>query len=189
MVLARITNSIRFSVGAAFDRHGDPAPASNRQRIGSFLYLGALLYEALRFADRLGEHFRDHETFRIDFVPLLNDQRVQDLREGVLKRLRNRAIYHHDDDVMPEGLRDLVMPEYVFARGHGTGFMDLDYILPDILISKFALPELDVTRALTDQLAPVLRDVLMVGQRFALAADRLIDESTRKWGWKVTSEF
>src|SRR5512146_991505 len=89
LTLGRIVNSIRFVEAAIVERGGENAAPAARQTSSAILYLAALLAEALKFAARLGQHFRDSEAYRTGFLPLLNDAAVRELRDGLLHRLRN----------------------------------------------------------------------------------------------------
>jgi hypothetical protein len=137
LTLARIVNSIRFTEVAVVEHKASETAKATRQKMSAFLYLAALLYEGLNFAQRLGQHFRDSEAFRVGFADLFRDAVVVELRAGLLNRLRNQAVYHHDDVAIPTGLNLMSADEYNL-RGRGrtaTGDAWLAAIVPRLLAS------------------------------------------------------
>jgi hypothetical protein len=185
--LARIVNSLRFAQAAARDRLGDNSPAASRQRASSFFYVCGLLYEGFRFADRLGKDFKSSHTFQECFAPLLSEDRVKSLRAGVLNRLRNKAVYHHDDDVFSKGLALLQENELVFATADGDKPSDVSYDLADIAVLRFALNSSSPTGAFQNEVSGLMVDVVEAATRFSVCADSLIRETLRGLGWQYPS--
>ena len=185
LTLARIVNTIRFNEVAIITSGEDGTPSATRQASSAMFYLAAILWEAFRFADRLGEHFRDSPAFREAMVPLLRDPAVRELRGGLLSRLRNQAVYHHDDAVIPEGLGVLVGEgARVLESSVGDTPQDAYYNLADITVMQFALggpPD-------ADQFGPrgsaALQAIVTSARAFASAADRIIKEYASRTGWR-----
>lgn len=183
VTLARIVNSIRFTDSAAFDRHGEDTPSAQRQRAGSFLYLTGILYEAFRFADRLGEQFRESEAFRAGFAQLLKDPVVRRLRDGLLNRLRNEAVYHHDDAVYSEGMALIKAQEYLFLSAASKKASDAYYDLADLAILRYAIGSDADSETFLRELSDSMIKVLEVANRFASCAETLIREVLNTMPW------
>ncbi len=183
MTLARIVNSIRFVEVAIVTRGTPETPSATRQTSGAFFYLAALLFEGLNFADRLGEYFKDSSTFRNCFVPLLKDPQVRELRSGLLSQLRNQAVYHHDDAVIPAGLKLIREKEYVFTSMQGPSRREVYYDLADIAVMHFGLETPQTTSEFAEQTAAVFQSVTRVAVQFAHCADELIREYILATGW------
>jgi len=177
LTLAQIVNSIRFAQSAAVDRFGDNSPASDRQRAESVFYLAGVLDEGLNFAERLGEHFRDLSTYE-GIVTILKE--AAPLRGGLLDRLRNRAVYHKDDECARTGLARMRSPDYVFAASDSRKAGDVYYQLADHAFFAFMLDAevTDFRSAFKDAVS----QVVSLANVFARAADRLIAEELRRIG-------
>lgn len=183
VTLARIVNSIRFTDSAAFDRHGQDTPAAARQRAGAFLYLTGILYEAFRFADRLGEHFRDVEAFQNGLAKMLKDPVVRSLRDGLLNTLRNEAVYHHDDLVYASGLGLIHADEYVFASGESKKASALYFDLADLAVLRYAIDSDEDSEVLLKHLSNQMVAVLQVATQFASQAEVLIRDTLNALPW------
>lgn len=187
LTLARIVNTIRFNEVAIVTCGEIGTPSATRQSSSATFYLGAILWEALRFADRLGEHFRDSPAFRERMVPLLKDSAVRELRAGLLDRLRNQAVYHHDDAVIPEGLELVGDGATVLLSAMGGTRRDAYYDLADIAVMQFALGGSPDVNQFAERGTAALNAVVTTALRFASAADYLIKEYAQRTGWRLRS--
>lgn len=151
------------------------------------VYLGAILWEAFSFADRLGEHFRDSPAFKKHMVPLLKEPAVRELRAGLLARLRNQAVYHHDDAVIPAGLELVGDGATVLLSATGTTRRDLYYDLADIAVMQFALGGSADVEHFAERGTAALNAIVATALRFAAAADHLIKEYAQRTGWRLRS--
>lgn len=185
LTLARIVNTIRFAEVAIVTRGPDDSPSATRQSSSAGFYIGALLWEAFQFADRLGKEFRDSPAFREHLVPLLKDPTVRTLRSGILQRLRNQAVYHHDDGVIPAGLGLVRNGDVVLMSTSGETRRDAYYDLADIAVMHFALDGPEDLQEWAAAASEVLQDIVRAAIRFAAAADHLIVEYAKRTGWRV----
>ena len=154
LVLASIANSLRFSQVAAFSHSRGDDPNANRQRIGSFLYSTGLLCTGIRWIDEQQQFFADSKSFQKNLAPLLDDPVVQDLwqqtkhRKGLLRRLRDQAVFHHDDQVFREGLLRLEAQaegfEFVSYQGsvEQTYFAFVDQVIMQYAVGEGAIVEM-----------------------------------------------
>lgn len=185
LTLARIVNTIRFAEVAVVTRGPEDTPSATRQSSSAGFYIGALLWEALEFADRLGKEFRDSPAFREHLAPLLKDPEVRRLRSGILQRLRNQAVYHHDDGVIPAGLGLVRNGDVVLMSTAGLTRRDAYYDLADIAVMHFALDGPQDVHEWAATASEVLQDIVRAAIRFAAAADHLIAEYAKRTGWRV----
>jgi hypothetical protein len=141
------------------------------------------LDEGLTFAERLGQDFRTYGTYQHGFRDLLKDPEVRALRSGLLDRLRNQAVFHNDDIVTSSTVPDLHLNHYVFAAGESPRMGDVHYALADVAVLRFAVGEDIPDGDFNSALEHVLRSVVELSRRFAVAADQLIGEALNARGW------
>lgn len=98
--LGRIVNTLRYILVAGVAASSEDDSSARRQRIASFLYVAGVLYEAFRVADVLGKDFKTSGAFRDGFARLLKKPDVVDLRQGILNDLRNKAVFHTDNEAV-----------------------------------------------------------------------------------------
>ncbi len=143
LTLARIVNALRFVQLAGLSAEGDDTPSAQRQRMNSFLFLGATLYEGLIFARSLGEHFREVREFKDGFGRLFEDREVRDFSDNTLSKLRNKFVFHFDKDMAPEAIRSLDLTQYVFASGTDRHTGNVHYWLADVASLYYLLGQDD----------------------------------------------
>jgi hypothetical protein len=181
VTLSRIVNSIRFIETAVIDRDDLLSPAGARQRASAYLYLAAVLHEGLKFADRLGEHFREWPDFQDGLARVLSRADFKALRSTVLDKLRDKAVYHHDDDTVEVGLSSMAADEYVFFSGRGPTRGEAYYDLADLVVFQYALGLPSDPEELRRRLKLLLDDLIALALAFADAADRLIAAGLRSF--------
>jgi len=143
---------------------------------GTSLYLAALIQEALRFAERLRQDFRDVKSFVDGLDSLLREPEVGAMRNGVLARLRDQAIYHHDDEVTTSSLPVMQAEAYVLASGQGNQRGDVYYELADMAVLQHALRPDGSPTAFGEAAAAFTTSLARLATRFAQSADELIGQ-------------
>lgn len=182
LTLARALNELRFSQVAYFGPQEDDTPASRRQRINSFVFTGAILYEALGFAQTLGKYFQHLAAFKDGLARLFEDKTVRDFRDTTLHRLRNKFVFHFDDEVPTQALRGFRKPPYIFNSGQGPRIGNAYYDLADSASLYFLLMEKnddqlsaeELERAVEERFRDLARKMSNLSGRFGAAADELI---------------
>ena len=184
--LARITNTIRFAHGAVVRVEQETSPADERQRLSSFLYLAALLFEALKLSRTVGKHFQDFSSFRNGFAKLHSDPDVEELRTNVLDRIRNTAVFHLDQGVIPTGL-ELLQPltEFVFLSARDLSNGEIYYRLADQAVVHYIVGDSADTPEFTEKFKSILQRTTDLSIRFSACADELITEYLISHSWSV----
>src|SRR3990172_9490337 len=84
LTLGRIINALRFCHMAVVNENSP----FRGNRINSFLFMSAVLYEGIKVTRNLGRDFRDLDSFKTGIGALLRDKDTQDLWDTSLNRLR-----------------------------------------------------------------------------------------------------
>src|SRR6266404_3074188 len=129
--LARVVNAIYFCFHSLLEYSGDTTPAGQRQHLNAFFFSTGALYEGLVVADSLEKYFGDRESYQNGFGKFLNDPATQELRRTTLKRMRNKFVFHYDEDVAKKLLKLLDLKSYVFATNIGSKRKGTYYNLAD----------------------------------------------------------
>jgi hypothetical protein len=185
LTLARFANAIRFCQQPAINACKSDSPASCRQIINSFLFASSVLYEGFRLVERLGKHFRELASFKRGFGTLLRDKNVKALRESVLDRMRNKFVFHFDDDVAKDALTNFELPNYKFASCLGNAHGEMYFTLADEAIMNYIMqPEpTESDDDFRNRLQKLIKDVTELMVNFALAVDSLMAEALPNMGW------
>lgn len=185
--LGRIVNALRYTHMAAVAASAEPESSGRRQRIASFLYATGLLYEGFHVADVLGRDFRTSIAFQNGFARLLRKPEVVTLRQGILNDLRNRAVFHNDDEVVELGLSLIDADPVVFARSLDGTWGTTHYDLADLAVLKYAFRHVQAVD-LDQEIGTTLPLILNVAVEFGESAEALIGEVLFEMGWRREEE-
>lgn len=185
--LARIVNTLRYTHMAGVRSCLDDDTSGPRQRIASSLYVAGLLYEGFRVVDVLGKDFKTSRAFTSGFALLLKEREIVQLRQGVLNDLRNKAVFHSDEDAVRAGLDRIDAEPVVFARSRSGTSGSAHYELADLAVLEYTFGGLAATD-LDRERERITRLIFEVALKFEECADKLIVEVLRDTGWKGEGE-
>ena len=185
LTLARFFNALRFCQQPVIGAIKSDKPSASRQSINSFLFASSVLYEGFLLVERLGQYFKDLDSFKNGFAVLLRDKKVKTIRETTLKRMRNKFVFHFDRDLALEALKDFELQNYRFATGFGKASGELYYGLADEAVMNYLLqPQCnDSDSELNKRLRTMIKDITELMGQFTEAAVRLIAEVLLTMGW------
>lgn len=183
--LARVVNALYFCYHALTDSSSDGTPAGLRQLINSFLFSAGVLYEGLIVADTLEKYFGERDSYRNGFGKLLNDGETEQLRTTILKRMRDKFVFHYDEDVARKALKTLNIPSYLFATGLGDKRRGLYYNLADEVAINFLLGD-PPSKEEEDRISrEALESIAKISVEFIDSADVLISDVLAGMNWKI----
>jgi hypothetical protein len=102
MRLARATNGLSIAYAPLAHTLDDQSPAARRHRFAAFVYVAAVLKEALDTAQSLGKWFRQLPQYHEGFGAIFKDPDVRKLRETNLDALRDKFVFHFDREAMAQ---------------------------------------------------------------------------------------
>jgi len=175
----RLANQIRFVNLAALQNDLTDSPQDRRQLNQSYFFILALIFEGWSLVRRLGQDFHQREAFRNGFAPLLADRRIKDFVEGSMKRVRNSAMFHPDEDEIARCLGEIVNPSEVLISGVKTWSSTNYYELADsLLFATLVGPCASQAEFMAKYRAAMETSREILG-KFLHAADQLIVEVLR----------
>jgi hypothetical protein len=183
--LARAVNAIYFCFKVLLDHGGDMTPVGQRQHINAFLFSAGALYEGFAVADTLEKHFGDQDAYRDGFAKLLKDPKTKELRSTILRRMRNKLIFHYDEDVARKTLPKLELKSYIFASGTGDKRKGTYYNLADEIVLNYLLNDCESPDDEARQFRDALQDIANALSRFIECSDALIANVLSQGAWIV----
>jgi hypothetical protein len=187
LTLARFVNALRFCQKAVLDIKDDSLPSSARTRINSFLFASSILYEGFLLVERLVKHYNDLDSFKNGFGSLLRNKSVQELKDSILKRARNKFVFHFDNDVAKESLERFDLPNINFASGYGKYTGEMYFGLADEIAINFLLrpKENESDESLKERFSEILKDTANIMGNFSQSADLLIADVLKNMGFGI----
>jgi hypothetical protein len=182
VALSRAVNALRFSASALIDVEGDNSPAAVRQRINSFLYSSALLFEAFRLVERTRKSLAKYSKYQTTLGVLLDDDKVTDVRKKI-DPLRNRGVFHFDQSFIPKRVSVESDGWCRFGQGRGPSAGSSYYDLADrALLEAFVGGPAEEFKVRYDVL---VQDTATILNKFVDGADQLIKSALLENGWIV----
>ena len=187
LTLARFVNALRFCQKAGIDAKGTAGPAEARSSVNSFLFVASVLYEGFLLVQKLGKHFRDRYSFKSGFGALLRDKQVRSLRKSVLNRIRNKFVFHFDEEVAKESLEIFELPEYKFASGIGKASGEMVFVLADEVVINYLLQptQNESDESLRNRYTQILQNTTDIMGKFLVAAETLMGDVLKDMGFSV----
>jgi len=187
LILSRCVNGLKFCLKSFVDTKGQTGPLAAGIILNSVFFSSSVLYEGFLLMDRLANDFRDIDSFKNGFGVLLHDKNVRQLRDTFLNRMRNKFVFHFDNEVPQESLTNFKLPEYKFASGNGMSSGGMWFTLADEVVLNYLLqPDKDETDdELKKKYIKLLQDVSSIIFRFNESAEKLIAEVLGGMGFTV----
>ena len=187
LTLARFVNALRFCQKAGIDGHKSTGYAGARSTVNSFLFSASILYEGFILVEKLATHFRDVDSFKSGFGVLLRDKKVSSIRKAVFGRMRNKFVFHFDQEVAKETLADFDLPEYKFASGVGKAAGEMVFVLADEAVVNYLLQPAhgESNDSLAKRYKEILQDTTEVMSKFLQASENLMGDVLKDMGFKV----
>jgi hypothetical protein len=183
--LGRFVNALRFCQKAAIDSKGDRNPSNARSIINSFLFSSSVLYEGFLLVEKLSQYYDKLDSFENGFGKLLREKHVQALRNSVLKRARNKFVFHFDKDVAKESLGNFDVPVINFASGVGKSTGEMYFGLADQLSINYLLQprQNESDDSLRKRYIQIVKDTTWIMGIFSKSAEILMADVLEKKGF------
>lgn len=185
LTLARVVNVLTSChMWTVIAGRGD-TPTAKRDRSNSFLFACSVLHEGLRLADDLEKYFGSLRTFRDGLGDLMKKQATIQIRDEILKPMRNKFVFHFFKRYIRKGLLKTDFPTYVFATGSGDARSQVYYPLADEAILRFLHRKQKHEQDFESFVAQMIEKITDLMFRFGTEAEGLIAQVLGQMGWVV----
>lgn len=139
VVLGRAINALNFVRSLAQLRSmDDDSPAAKRDRMNSYLFGSAIMYEALQLIRRLNKPFATDPIFQDGLRLLLKDKNAQAIERKHLDAVRNQAVFHFIPATFAAAVQKHLKPEK-FCSGQGTAKGGVNFSYSDIIAAEILM--------------------------------------------------
>mgnify|MGYP001609490847 CR=1 FL=1 len=185
--LARSVNAVRACRDAMVPSSAVPDVHRPRQSRNMLLFFGATLFEALLVLDNLGPELGRLDSTKKHLAPLRHGHDWRELRDKILKPLRNQVVFHNDPGVLPRATGTLPFSVIDFATRAPTDGSEPYYELADIALIPAAFAEGSYP-TVAENLLRYWNDVIVYAGYFCRAADEVLLEVATRLGfnWEST---
>jgi hypothetical protein len=185
VALGRTINSLKFVHSAMLHAGTGMSPESRRGRLNSYFFASAILYESLSLVRKMNRPFKQDEMFKQGLHKILRDKDVQIIEKTHLNPARNRAVFHFLPEFFAATIASASRDECIFASGRGTRREELYYPFADTIAAGILVGYSSDTDEFYETLGKAMSDTSAFMVRFIDAAEFLIADHIRRWGFKA----
>ncbi len=139
VALGRAVNALNFVRSIARLRSPEEdSPAAKRDRMNSYLFGSAIMYEALRLIRRLNRSFATDPIFQNGLRLLLKDKDAQAIEREHLDAVRNQAVFHFIPATFAAAIQKHLKHEK-FCSGQGTTKGGVNFSYSDIIAAEILM--------------------------------------------------
>jgi hypothetical protein len=138
--------------------------------------------------EKLAKTYKNNESFKSGFAKLLQDRNVQSLRDTVLKRARNKFVFHFDKNVANEALSNFDVPTINFASGVGKASGEMYFGLADELSINYLLQpnKGETNESVTKRYIGIVTATTELMGRFVVFTESFMADVLKEKGFTVT---
>lgn len=143
LAISRASNAISLARAPLVIDADDFSPMVARERFAALFHAGAVLVEALDTAEKLKKHFAGIEQFDRGFGQLLSDSDTKQFRESVLRKFRDKGVFHFDSGFFGAALSQVRDDELVLGTFDTSTVADTYISIADDLMFDHILGVFD----------------------------------------------
>ncbi len=186
VTLARAVNALNFVHSAMLHAGETDSPHARRERMNSYFFASAILYEVLKLIRAMVKPFGDDPVFQNGLRSLLRDPISQKMERAHLDPARNGVTFHFLPERFTEILNTATVNECLFIEARGHSKKHVYYSFADVVASEILVGFAADTEEFYEVLGAAMTSTRELVMRFADEADLLIGHHTKNWGFRLT---
>jgi hypothetical protein len=175
VALARAVNALKFIDSTIELNDVLSGPTRFSDRMNTFFFASAILYEVLVLIRKMSQSFRDDEEFQKGLHRLRKGKAAREIEKQHLSAVRNRAVFHFDasafGDVIATG--NLAAP---FVNCVGRGNDDIHYAYADLVTAAILVGSGFAEPKFSKILETAMRNIRLLTSNFVTEALRFIHQ-------------
>lgn len=136
VTLARVVNAVKFGVDVHRSGGDERTPVLERRRVGALLYLAGVVHEIFELRRKAGKRWAKMPGFK-EVFGVLDEKTADPDMAKVLRRIRNKTVFHFDEAVPLQSLPALPAEPFTFLAATGRDPMESNYELADLVTFGF----------------------------------------------------
>lgn len=185
VALGRAVNALNFVRSLVTLRSNeDDSPAAKRDRMNSYLFGSAIMYEALGLVKKMNKTFANDPVFQNGLRLLLKDKSAQRIERDHLDPLRNQAVFHFDPERFDEAIQRHVNPEN-FCAGRGKKKGGIYFSYSDMLTVEILMGTYTPVETGLDDFTEVVKRTDALTAQFVGCAEDVIRQTLAELGFEL----
>lgn len=184
VTLARTVNALNFVNSVMVSTQGRDDPAAQRDRLNSYLFGSAIMYEALKLVRTMNKVFLDDEEFQSGLRSLLKDPTAQQIERDHLNPARHQAVFHFIPETFAEAISKTSGMESTFLSSRGRRRGNVSYVYSDIVAAEILVGHSSNTEEFYSALGDAMAKTRELVIKFVDGAESLIAHHLKAWGFQ-----
>jgi hypothetical protein len=184
VALARAVNALNTSHSLIVKSYRVDTPEVIRNRMNSFFFSSALLYEGIRLVRKMKKLFADDDVYQQGLGALLRDPVAQRVEQMHLNPARNRAVFHFLPEEFERAIREENHPSCTFIGAHGTKNRHVHFSYADVVAAEMLVGIPSDKEEFWPAVRKSSEDTGALLMRFAESAERIIVRYLMMWGFR-----
>lgn len=184
VALARAVNALHFVNSAMLHAGENDAPENSRDRLNSYFFASAIMYEAIKLIRAMVRPFKDDVPFEKGLLTILRDPVAQKIEQDHLNPARNHAVFHFLPETFADTINSATVDTCTFIMCRGDKKKDLHYSYADVVTAEILVGFAADTEEFYDVLGKAMAGTRDLVTRFSDHAENLIAHRTKEWGFK-----
>jgi hypothetical protein len=187
VALSRAVNALTFVRSVMSIPKDRNTAAARRDRLNSYLFGSALMYEVLKLVKVMNKSFQGDGIYQRGLHTLLGDPTARQIEQDHLKTARHGAVFHFDVDTFRETIEKEPLNECLFVSRQSKKRIDVHYSYSDIVAAEILVGH----PAGNGEFSSVLQDAVTKTDRlvedFTKQAEDLISYHLQQWGFRSSN--
>jgi hypothetical protein len=188
VALARATNALNSAHSLLVCAGDKDTPKASRDRLNSYFFASAILYEVIKLLRRMNGVFRDDEAFRQTMAPVLKNPVAIKIEKDHLKQVRHEAVFHFDPESFAETVDKSSVDECVFATALGVTQGDVNYAFADVIAAEILAGMAEHSEKFYEVLQDAMAKTRDLLNEIVPAAEWFISHHLHSWGFTLKEE-
>lgn len=185
VALARAVNALNSVHSMMIHAGAGDAPEAERDRMNSYFFASAILYEGIKLIRTMNQTFKDDAPFQNGLRLFLRDPVAQKIEQMHLNPARNQAVFHFMPDTFSKIINSVTVDTCIFAQARGQSRRHVRYSYADVVTAEILVGFAANTEEFYETLGAAMAGTRELVVRFADESEKLIGYHTAQWGFQV----
>jgi len=185
VMLARAVNAFNFVHSAMIHSGEGDDPEAQRDRLNSYFFASALLYESLRLIRAMNKTFMHDDKFQNGLRRFLRDKTACRIERAHLDPARNGAVFHFLPEPFTAMINSATVDNCLFLTAGGKKKKDVYYNFADVITTEILVGSASNEEDFYAALRKAMVDTRDLAFRFTNEAEHLISYYLKNWGFGI----
>jgi hypothetical protein len=184
VTLARTVNALNFVNSVMENVQNKHDPAARRDRLNSYLFGSAIMYEVLKLVRAMNKAFLDDPQFQNGLRMLLKDPTAQQIEQAHLNPARHQAVFHFIPETFAQVIASTKEIGAPFVSSNGRRRAKVNYVYADVVAAEILVGHSSNTEEFFSAMEGAMSKTKDLVVAFIDQAELFIAAHVNAWGFQ-----